>query len=217
MIHPAMALLCMGVYTMLMSQATIFYPTDCVPLVLLAYVRRRDLYAILRHLLVVNLFLGMVFVMLWWIEDQLLLAIVIFVRSNAMILFSLLLFYGRDPCWIIRGMQILRVPKKFVSVSFLAVKCIEILGCEMRNMKHALALRHFTPKSNVFTYQTIACMVGMLVVRTFYRTHRLSEAMTIRGFSGELYLINTHVLARNDWMLSVAMLVCVVPVFGFFV
>jgi cobalt/nickel transport system permease protein len=53
-------------------------------------------------------------------------------------------------------------------------------------------------------------MVGMLLVRSFDRAHRVHNAMLCRGFKGDLYSLKKFSFKTNDIVSMVFMMVMIV-------
>ena len=66
----------------------------------------------------------------------------------------------------------------------MSVRYISVLEDEYVRIRRAMKARAFVARSNVHTWRTFGWLVGMLLVRSFERSRRVSNAMRCRGFNG---------------------------------
>ena len=74
---------------------------------------------------------------------------------------------------------------------------------------NAMKVRGFRPGTNMHTYKTFACLVGMLLVRSSDRAERVRNAMLCRGFRGKLYSLSQFSLKTSDVISLIVMLALV--------
>ena len=149
-----------------------------------------DLKAILKKVLLLNVFVIMVSLTLIF-QGLNTLALELFLRSNAILLFTFLLFEKRDSFDIALGFSQLGFSNKSSSMLYFCIKFIHILQDELINFKRALRVRGFVPKTDLLTCKVSANFVGALFVKAFERADRLKKSMITRGFNGTLYTLHT--------------------------
>ncbi|WP_277656155.1 energy-coupling factor transporter transmembrane component T family protein [Seleniivibrio woodruffii] len=133
-------------------------------------------------------------------------ALLIFIRYNLIVCVTAAMFCGMNATDFYYGFYTLKLPHKFTVLLFFAVKYIEIIGNEYEKMRTSLRIRNFKPRTDRFTYRTLAYLLGMLLVRSMDRANALTEAMKMRGFAGRLYPFNFRPFFPAD-VAAVALLV----------
>lgn len=91
----------------------------------------KDFFKILKKLLFLNLFIVMIFIILL-LQDDVQNALNIYIRTNMIILFNLLLFSKSSGYDIVRALNELRFPTKFVSSVYFSLKMIQVLTDEFK-------------------------------------------------------------------------------------
>lgn len=175
------------------------------------------LLAVLRRLAVVNAFI----VFLWLFlpfsaplsaqNDTLLrlgpltatregvgLALLITVKSNAIVLALLALMATIPVQDLGPAMQRLKVPGKLCHILLFTYRYIFVIHQEYRTMRRAMAARGFAPRTDRHTYRAFAWLVGMLLVRSWDRAERVHSAMRCRGFRGRFYSLARFSATRRD-------------------
>ncbi len=170
-----------------------------------------------RRLAVVNLFLVLVIVTLpfttpgpsLWSVGPLkasttggLLALLIFLKSNLIVLTTTALLSSSTIFELAHALHHLRLPDKLVQLLFFTFRYLHVIEREFGRLKEAALLRGFVPKTNLFTYRTIAYLVGSLLVRSYDRSQRVYEAMLCRGFTGTFPVYRHFSWRRRDLALA---------------
>lgn len=119
------------------------------------------------------------------------LALLVTIKSNAIVLTLLALMATIAVQDLGPAMQRLRVPGKLCHILLFTYRYIFVILREYRTMRQAMAARGFSPGTNRHTYRAYAWLVGMLLVRSWDRAERVHHAMRCRGFRGRF-----HSLAR---------------------
>jgi cobalt/nickel transport system permease protein len=89
-----------------------------------------------------------------------------------------------------------------------------VLAGEARSMRRARDLRSFGGRGKEL--RSAAGMIGTLMLRTFDRSDRIYRAMTARGFTGTLHLIDDERLRERDGIFVLAgSIVCLAFRFAF--
>ena len=155
---------------------------------------------VLKKLLFLNLFIFTIFIFVWFQADFYE-AINIYLRTNIIIFFNLLLFFDSKGLDIIRGFFLLNFPKRFISAFYFTWKMIIELQNEFKNIKISLVSRNFSNKTNLFTYQTYGNILGLLFIKSMQKAQNLKDSFDLRGFNGEIYLNSDFSLSKYDYIL----------------
>lgn len=200
-IAPTTALLLALLYSCGVALQEHLYAPMLLPLLLLSWLQKKHLFTIFKRLFFLNTLIIIVVLSLLW-QKNYDLALLVFLRSNFILLFIVMLFHGRDEFAIAIAMQRLRLPHKFTAMFFFTAKSIFLIKREFTLFKNTLHVRGFTPKTNLLTYKTMAGFVGILFIKALERSVWLQKAMQLRGFCGEVYTLETYQpLNRNDTLL----------------
>ena len=128
-------------------------------------------------------------------------ALLVFLRSNAIIAMALFLFHDKDAFAIAFGIQRLRVPKKLSALFFFTAKFIVLIKEEFATFRHTLKIRGFKATTSLFTYKTYANFIGMLIIKALRRATRTQHAMLLRGFNGELYSLHqSTIISKQEYL-----------------
>lgn len=203
--NPAISLICAFIYSLILSFSTFeFY--FLIPLIFLIITNFDNLLKILKKLLFLNLFIFAIFVFVW-IQNSLVEALNIYVRTNMIIFFNLLLFFNSKGLDIVRGFYLLKFPNRFVSTFYFTWKMIVELQDDFKNIKTTLITRSFHSKTNLFIYQTYGNILGLLFVKSIQKAQNLKDSFELRGFNGEIYLSDSFNLNKFDFYLIITVLI----------
>lgn len=180
-----------------------------LPILFVIYCEYRNILTILKKLLFLNLFILMIFIILL-LQGSIEEAINIYIRTNMIILFNLLLFSNSSGYDIVRALNELRIPKRVVSSVYFTLKMIETLTDEFKKMKSTLRARGFKASSSIFTYETYGNLFGHIFVKSIKKAMALQDSFKLRGFHGRIYLINRTKFSYYDVILI--FLVCMLIV-----
>ena len=142
------------------------------------------------------------------------LALLIFLRSNTLLLFTLLIFHNKTLFDIAMGMKTLKVSDKLSSLFFFVAKFIVIIKEEFNTTKKTLKIRNFNPKSSIFSYQIYANIIGMLIVKSFDRAEKLKNTMVLRNFKGVIYQSKDEKFAKIDFIILISVILSLSIKFG---
>ena len=170
------------------------------PIVFAIYCEYKNIWLILKKLVFLNLFILMIFIVLL-IQNSFEEALTIYVRTNMIILFNLLLFSHSNGYDIVRALNELRFPKKFVSGVYFTLKMIQTLSDEFKKIKQTLRARGFSSNSSMFTYETYGNLFGHIFVKSIKKANAMQDSFKLRGFHGRIYLINNSKLSLYDLVL----------------
>ena len=180
-----------------------------LPIIFASYCEYKNILQILKKLIFLNFFIIMIFIVLL-LQDSLEEALNIYIRTNMIILFNLLLFSHSSGYDIVRALNELRFPKKFVSGVYFSLKMIQILSDEFKKIKQTLRARGFRANSSIFAYETYGNLFGHIFVKSIKKAEAMQDSFTLRGFHGKIYLINNSKLSFYDLVLL--FLVCMLLV-----
>lgn len=176
-----------------------------LPIVFVMYCEYKNIFVILKKLLFLNLFIFMIFIILL-MQGSLEEALNIYIRTNMIILFNLLLFSNSNGYDVVRGLNELRFPTKFVSSVYFTLKMIQTLTDEFKNIKVTLRVRGFHANTSIFAYETYGNLFGHMFVKSIKKANAMQDSFKLRGFHGKIYLINNSKLSYYDLVLM--FLVC---------
>ncbi|WP_323594270.1 energy-coupling factor transporter transmembrane component T family protein [Aliarcobacter butzleri] len=197
--NPAISLICAFIFTLgtSFSNFNIYF---LLPIIFLVAVNFSNSLEVLKKLLFLNLFIFTIFIFVWFQADFYE-AINIYLRTNIIIFFNLLLFFDSKGLDIIRGFFLLKFPKKFISAFYFTWKMIIELQNEFKNIKISLVSRNFSNKTSLFTYQTYGNILGLLFIKSMQKAQNLKDSFDLRGFNGEIYLNSDFSLSKYDYVL----------------
>jgi cobalt/nickel transport system permease protein len=188
-----------------------------------------DLGAVARRMLLVNGFIAFLWLFLPFgpgpdvvatlgplevSRQGLSLALLVTLKSNAILLAFLALVGTSSVPALGRGLAGLGVPRKLCHLLLFTYRHLHVMAREYRRLRTAAAMRGFAPRTGLHTYRTYAYLAAMVLVRSWDRAERVHQAMRLRGFSGSFPLLEppqTRPLDRA-WaaglLLAVAGLAC---------
>ncbi|MDY7033083.1 MAG: cobalt ECF transporter T component CbiQ [Thermodesulfobacteriota bacterium] len=125
-------------------------------------------------------------------------ASMITIKSNAIILASIVLLATSSITTLVHALKHLYVPEKLIHIFFFCYRYIHVIHLEYLKLTHAMKIRCFTPKTNMHTYRTYAYLVGILLLRSYDRSQRVYDAMLCRGFKGKFWMLDHFELKKSD-------------------
>ncbi|MCC6489895.1 MAG: cobalt ECF transporter T component CbiQ, partial [Candidatus Hydrogenedentes bacterium] len=147
----------------------------CAGAVALAVAARLPLRALVRRLLPLNGFLAL-------LCGALLLssgggALLIALKANALLLILTALLTTMEFTQLGRALHALRVPSQLTTLLLLTGRYIAVLQYEYGQLRRAMRVRAFTPRTDMHTMRMLGYLVGMLLVRGLERSERVLQAM----------------------------------------
>ncbi len=127
-------------------------------------------------------------------------------KSNAIVFLTIAILGTSGVFALAHALIHLKTPKKLVLLFFFFYRYITVMHDEYIKMKKAIAIRCFKPKGNFHTYRTFAYLVGMLIIRSFDRSHRIYNAMLCRGFRNNFPLMSHFELKKTDVIFGIIMI-----------
>lgn len=183
-----------------------------LPIIFMIFCEYKNLLKILKKLFFLNFFIIMIFVVLL-IQTKFEEALNIYIRTNMIVFFNLLLFSKSSGYDIVRALNELRFPKQVVSSVYFTLKMIQILSDEFKKIKSTLRARGFKANSSMFTYETYGNLFGHIFVKSIKKSMALQDSFKLRGFHGKIYLINNSKLSYYDVILLFLVCTLYVKVF----
>ncbi len=123
-------------------------------------------------------------------HDEILLAIVVALKANAVVLAVAALIGTMDAVTLGHALAHFHVPQKLTQLMLFMVRYFDVLGREYARLRAAMRVRCFRPAMTGHSYRMFGYLVGMLLVRSFDRSERVLAAMKCRGFCGRYYLLD---------------------------
>ena len=139
-------------------------------------------------------------------------ALLISVKSLAIVLIVVSLLGTSTVFSLMHGMSHFRVPKKLVYLSFLSYRYIHVLSGEYLRLRAAMRITGFRPRTNLHTYRSYGYLIGMLLIRSYERSERVYRAMLCRGFQGRFYLLDHFHMHGRDRIFAIGMTILLVGI-----
>jgi len=213
MISTAFALLSTTIYSFGLSFFESIYISMFLPSFLLIILQKEAILVTFKRLFLLNIFIVMVTASAIINEDYEL-ALLLFLRSNALLLFVLLIFYNKTLFDIATGMQTLRVPDKLSSLFFFVAKFVIIIKEEFAITKKVMRVRNFRSKTSIFSYKIYANVIGMMIVKCFDRAQKLKNTMILRNFQGKIYQSKSEKFRTIDFVILLTVILSLSIQFG---
>ena len=181
--------------------------------ILLILIARLNLRQVLTRLLIVNTFVAFLWILLpfsfpgtplftFWglqISRQGIAACVdITIKSNAIVLASMVLLSTSTVFGLVHGLHHLRVPNKLVHLFFFSFRYIHVIHMEYHKIINAMKARGFEPGTGLRTYKAYAYLIGTLFLKSSERSKRIYQAMICRGFDGTFWVFQHFSFRKQD-------------------
>lgn len=111
-------------------------------------------------------------------------ALAISAKACAILLLMEPLFFSSPLSEFSNALISLRFPAKGVNILNLAIRYITVVADEASSILMAARARGFRARLTAGGMRTMAGLFAMLFIRSYERTQRLQEAMTLKGFRG---------------------------------
>ncbi|SMP11822.1 cobalt/nickel transport system permease protein [Desulfurobacterium pacificum] len=168
----------------------------------LLFCLRGDVGRIFRILLAADAFL-IFLVVSAFIYGNVSLGLLLFLKSNEILVISIALLMTSEPFQIFRAFRDFRLPAKLVQLFFLTYRYIYTIYDEYRLMLKSAYCRGFRPKTSLNTYKTYAYILANLLVKSYFRADRIYKAMLCRGFRGEFPVYGESKMKKEDYAFAV--------------
>ncbi|WP_304473255.1 energy-coupling factor transporter transmembrane protein EcfT [uncultured Desulfovibrio sp.] len=201
-------------------------PACCLGLALgltLLIISRPPFLPLLRRLAAVNIFILFLWCVTPWTTPGTVLAqwgifavsaegvrlsLLASVKSNALVCVFLALVASMNSPTVGHALERLRCPRKLVFLFLFTGRYAHVLASEWRTLSVAARLRGFRPRTDLHTYRTLACLLGLLLVRAYERSLRVREAMLLRGFEGRFRSVAVFRIRPVDALFALSLLLC---------
>ncbi len=132
-------------------------------------------------------------------------ALLITVKSNAIILACIALLATSSLADIGRALSSLRVPDKLVHILLFMMRYLGEIWLEYQRLSTAMKLRCFRPRTDLRTYRSYANMIGMLLVGSYEKAEAVYAAMLCRGFKGKFHAVGEFRITGGDLFFGLSM------------
>jgi cobalt/nickel transport system permease protein len=126
-------------------------------------------------------------------------------KSNAILLALIALATTMNFSTLGYALNRLHVPDKIVHLLLMTYRYVFLIEEEYRRLIRTARLRGFRPGTNMHTYKTYACIVGMLLVRAAIRAEQVYKAMLCRGFKRKFYCLHEFNTGKKEWLFATAL------------
>ncbi len=120
-----------------------------------------------------------------------LMAMMILFKANIVMLTVMALCEGVDALTLGKALVELGVSRRFALLMQFTVRYIGLLYLEFHRLRQSMRVRGFKARNSMHTWRCYGYLFGMLLVRSFDRADRISQAMKCRGFRGH-FLSHEH-------------------------
>jgi cobalt/nickel transport system permease protein len=134
------------------------------------------------------------------------LAVLITVKSNAVILLFISLLATSSVARLGQGLHQLRLSPRLCLLLLFSYRYLGLIHEEYLRLHRAAELRCFQTTTNLHTYRTYGHLLGMVIVRSWNRAARVQQAMALRGFAGVFHCLDEAVFRRSDIVLLAGLL-----------
>jgi len=119
-----------------------------------------------------------------WSSTRHQLGVTIVLRALAMLVLVFPAIATAPMATTLKALRRLRVPGPIVELVFVTYRYLFVYREQLARVRTAMRARGFTPRLDLRTLRTIGNGLGVILVSSVDRTHRLSLAMRCRGWSG---------------------------------
>ena len=119
----------------------------------------------------------------------------------------LMIFLGTiEPIRLGAALYALKMPESLVHLFVMTVRYVSVIRMEAARLHKAMKARAFQPKTNRHTYTSYGNLIGMLLVRSLDRAHRVENAMLCRCYSGRYPYTELSRPKPRDWLTGAILL-----------
>lgn len=181
-----LSVLAFVIFSFLVALSSQIYIVFLIPILLLVIFNPKSFLPSLKKLIFLNLFISLI-ALSSILSGNLQLAILIFIRSNLIVFFVILLFYKKDGYFFATGVSKLVFSDKFAWLVYLSINFISFLNSDLLRLKKTLLIRGLVSRTSLFCYRAYADMVALLFLSAFKRVVALQKTMILRGFNGKFF------------------------------
>jgi cobalt/nickel transport system permease protein len=141
----------------------------------------------------------------------------VMVKSLLSVAAAVVLTTTTRPIDLLRALRALGVPRIIVATVSFMYRYLAVIGEEATRLLRARDCRSVRVGRNsggslAWRSRVLGNMVGSLFLRSYERSERIYEAMTARGFRGELHSLSTPSFAAVDWSILASLAAILVGV-----
>lgn len=141
------------------------------------------------------------------------LAALVTVKANAIFFVFTALVADMAPNDLGNALASLGLSPKLIHLFLFGFRFWPLLVSEWQRLATAARIRAFRAGTNRHSYNTIASMLGLLIIRSNWRAMRVREAMLLRGFSGNFHCDSRFRPGAADMIFGLTVAMALVPVF----
>ena len=134
------------------------------------------------------------------------LALLITLKANAIFCVFQALAGDLPPSAAGCAMESLGCPAKLVFLFLVMSRYVHLLMEEWQTLTAAAKLRGFAPRARLRAWSVLACLLGLLLVRSYERSRRVYEAMRLRAFAGNFKTLTLFRTRPADAVLAFVVL-----------
>jgi cobalt/nickel transport system permease protein len=125
-------------------------------------------------------------------------ATLICVKALAVVALTLFLLATAPLETTLQAARRLHVPGLAIQLLLLTYRYVFLFSDELGKLRIALRLRGYRNRASAHSYRTIGHVTGTLLVRSFERAERVSQAMRCRGFDGQFRSLRSFETSAAD-------------------
>lgn len=204
--NPALALITLIIYSFFIGLNDRIYAVYFIPILLFVILKKEFIISNLKKLVILNLFVVIV-ALNPLINGNYQLALLVFLRCNLIIFFTILLFSGTDDFFIVYATKNI-FGKKLSILIYFTIRFIDSLKSEFFRLKKTLKARLFLPKTSLFTYKIYANLTAMLFLSAYENAVSLEKTLRLRGFYPKYMIKNrdNRLFKRDILIFAIIML-----------
>lgn len=179
-----------------------------LPVILILFFEKEYFKKIIKKVFLLNFFIIFLVVFVYFQNPKE--ALELLFRTNLIMFFNISLFYKSKGYDIVRGLDSLGSPKKIVTLFYFSVVMIEFLFLEFKKSIQTLKLRGFHSNVSLFSYQTFGNIFAMMFIKAIKKSEDMRSSFILRGFHGEIFLLNDSKIKKESISLMILVLFIVV-------
>jgi cobalt/nickel transport system permease protein len=134
------------------------------------------------------------------------LALLITLKANAIFCVFQALAADMPPSAAGCALERLGCPAKLVFLFLVTGRYVHLLTEEWQTLMAAAKLRGFAPRAGLRAWRVLACLLGLLLIRSYERSRRVYEAMRLRAFTGNFRTVALFQTRPADIVLAFVVL-----------
>jgi len=197
-VNPSLGFASILLYSFFIATVTKVSILLAVPIGVLFFVLKIDFEKLIKKVIGVNLFI-FITVLILVLENKHDLAMLVFVRANLILLFTL--SFNFDGFSLYKAMNDLKISNKFSLIFFFTVKYIEILFSSSIRLKNVAKIRGFQAKFNLDSLKTYAEIMGFLLYMSINKMEKVEDLIVLRTKNDQLLPAKKIVVGYKDILL----------------